>query len=86
MHRTRWSDVGHDAVAATVVTTLVIPAGMGYAEAAGLPAITGLHATSTTSSATRTAAGIPGPVIARFAPDGLGRVDRTGNSDRGWPG
>jgi high affinity sulfate transporter 1 len=32
-------------VAAAVVTTLLIPAGMGYAEVAGLPAITGLHAT-----------------------------------------
>lgn len=41
----RWSDVGHDVLAAAVVTTLLIPAGMGYAEAAGLPAVTGLHAT-----------------------------------------
>ena len=40
-----WSDVGRDLVAAAVVTTLLIPAGMGYAEAAGLPPITGLHAT-----------------------------------------
>jgi high affinity sulfate transporter 1 len=45
MARVRWSDVGHDVLAATVVTTLLIPAGMGYAEAAGLPAINGLHAT-----------------------------------------
>jgi high affinity sulfate transporter 1 len=43
--RAVWSDVGHDLVAAAVVTTLLIPAGMGYAEAAGLPPITGLHAT-----------------------------------------
>ena len=41
----RWSDVGHDVGAAAVVTTLLIPAGMGYAEAAGLPPVTGLHAT-----------------------------------------
>jgi len=37
--------MGHDVVAAAVLTTLLIPAGMGYAEASGLPAITGLHAT-----------------------------------------
>jgi MFS superfamily sulfate permease-like transporter len=43
--RVRWSDVGHDVIAAAIVTTLLVPAGMGYAEAAGLPAITGLHAT-----------------------------------------
>jgi len=35
----------HDVVAAVVLTTLLIPAGMGYAEAAGLPAVTGLYAT-----------------------------------------
>jgi high affinity sulfate transporter 1 len=45
MTQARRSDVVHDVVAAAVVTTLLIPAGMGYAEAAGLPAITGLHAT-----------------------------------------
>lgn len=39
------SDVGRDLMAAAAVTTLLIPAGMGYAEAAGLPPITGLHAT-----------------------------------------
>jgi high affinity sulfate transporter 1 len=43
--REGWSDVGHDVVAAAVVTTLLIPAGLGYAEAAGLPAVTGLYAT-----------------------------------------
>jgi len=37
--------VGHDLVAAAVLTTLLIPAGMGYAQAAGLPAVTGLYAT-----------------------------------------
>lgn len=36
---------GHDVIAAAVLTTLLIPAGMGYAEAAGLPAVTGLYAT-----------------------------------------
>ena len=43
--RQDWSDVSHDLVAAAVVTTLLIPAGMGYAEASGLPAVTGLYAT-----------------------------------------
>jgi len=45
MTQARWSDVGHDVVAAAVVTTLLIPAGMGYAQAAGLSPITGLYAT-----------------------------------------
>ena len=36
-----WADV----VAGLVLTALLVPAGMGYAEAAGLPAITGLYAT-----------------------------------------
>jgi high affinity sulfate transporter 1 len=35
----------HDLVAGLVLTALLIPAGMGYAEAAGLPAINGLYAT-----------------------------------------
>ncbi len=39
------SGIGHDLVAAAVVTTLLIPAGMGYAQAAGLPPVTGLYAT-----------------------------------------
>jgi len=43
--RAGWSDVRHDVLAAAVVTTLLIPAGMGYAEASGLPAVTGLYAT-----------------------------------------
>ncbi|MEZ5236017.1 MAG: SulP family inorganic anion transporter [Acidimicrobiales bacterium] len=36
-----------DLFAALVLTTLLIPAGMGYAQAAGLPAVTGLYATVT---------------------------------------
>ncbi|MCC6437641.1 MAG: SulP family inorganic anion transporter [Acidimicrobiales bacterium] len=42
-YRRRWllDDLG----AALVLTTLLIPAGMGYAQAAGLPAVTGLYAT-----------------------------------------
>lgn len=34
-----------DLLAGAVVTALLIPAGMGYAEAAGLPAVSGLYAT-----------------------------------------
>ncbi|MBL8719538.1 MAG: sulfate permease [Myxococcales bacterium] len=34
-----------DVVAGLVLTALLVPAGMGYAEASGLPAITGLYAT-----------------------------------------
>jgi MFS superfamily sulfate permease-like transporter len=34
-----------DLVAGIVLTTLLVPAGMGYAEASGLPAIYGLYAT-----------------------------------------
>jgi len=42
-YRRRWllDDLG----AGVVLTALLIPAGMGYAQAAGLPAITGLYAT-----------------------------------------
>ena len=35
----------HDLTAGLVITALLVPAGMGYAEAAGLPAVTGLYAT-----------------------------------------
>ncbi len=34
-----------DIVAGVILTALLVPAGMGYAEASGLPAITGLYAT-----------------------------------------
>jgi len=34
-----------DVVAGLVLTAVLVPVGMGYAEAAGLPAITGLYAT-----------------------------------------
>ncbi len=37
--------LGRDIVAGLVLTTVLVPAGMAYAEAAGLPAITGLYAT-----------------------------------------
>ena len=33
----------HDVVAGVVLTTLLVPQGMAYAELAGLPAITGLY-------------------------------------------
>ena len=35
----------HDIVAGIVLTALLVPAGIGYAKAAGLPAVTGLYAT-----------------------------------------
>jgi high affinity sulfate transporter 1 len=37
--------LGRDLVAGIVLTALLVPAGMGYAEASGLPAIYGLYAT-----------------------------------------
>ena len=42
-YRRSW--LARDIGAGLVLTTLLVPAGMGYAEAAGLPAITGLYAT-----------------------------------------
>ncbi len=41
----RRDDLRGDAVAGLVLTALLIPAGMGYAEVAGLPPVTGLYAT-----------------------------------------
>ena len=42
-YRRAW--LGHDVAAGLVLATVLVPAGMGYAEAAGLPPITGLYAT-----------------------------------------
>ena len=42
-----------DVVAGVVLTALLVPAGMGYAEASGLPAIYGLYATIVPLSSTR---------------------------------
>src|SRR5215213_1208166 len=42
-YRRSW--LPRDAVAGIVLTALLVPAGMGYAEASGLPAISGLYAT-----------------------------------------
>ncbi len=42
-YRITW--LGRDAVAGVVLTTLLVPQGMAYAELAGLPAITGLYTT-----------------------------------------
>jgi len=39
------SDLAHDVGAGLLLTALLIPAGMGYATAAGLPPETGLYAT-----------------------------------------
>jgi high affinity sulfate transporter 1 len=41
----QWSWLPRDVGAGLVLTALLIPAGMGYAEASGLPPITGLYAT-----------------------------------------
>jgi len=42
-YQQRW--LARDVVAGLVLTALLVPAGMGYAEAAGLPAVTGIYAT-----------------------------------------
>src|SRR5436305_12487578 len=42
-YRIRW--LRRDAVAGVVLTTLLVPQGMAYAELAGLPPITGLYTT-----------------------------------------
>jgi high affinity sulfate transporter 1 len=42
-YRRAW--LGHDLAAGLVLSALLVPAGMGYAEAAGLPAVNGLYAT-----------------------------------------
>jgi len=42
-YRAAW--LGRDVAAGLVLTAVLIPVGMGYAQAAGLPAITGLYAT-----------------------------------------
>lgn len=39
------ADLGRDAVAGLVLSALLVPAGMGYAQASGLPAVNGLYAT-----------------------------------------
>jgi high affinity sulfate transporter 1 len=45
LSRYRRSWLGKDVVAGVVLTTLLVPQGMAYAELAGLPAITGLYTT-----------------------------------------
>ena len=42
-YRRSW--LRHDLVAGLVLSTLLVPQGMAYAELAGLPAITGLYTT-----------------------------------------
>jgi len=42
-YRREW--IARDVIAGLVLSALLVPAGMGYAEASGLPAITGLYAT-----------------------------------------
>lgn len=48
-YRSSW--LGRDVVAGTVLAAMLVPAGMGYAEASGLPAINGLYATLAASVA-----------------------------------
>ena len=45
MRAYRFNWLWHDALAGLVLTAVLVPVGMGYAEAAGLPAIYGLYAT-----------------------------------------
>jgi high affinity sulfate transporter 1 len=44
-HGWTWSEVRCDILAGVVLSALLIPVGMGYAEVSGLPPVTGLHAT-----------------------------------------
>ncbi len=46
-HSYRRAWLPNDIIAGLVLTAVLVPVGMGYAEAAGLPAITGLYATIT---------------------------------------
>ena len=46
-HSYRRAWLPNDLIAGLVLTAVLVPVGMGYAEAAGLPAITGLYATIT---------------------------------------
>jgi len=41
----RWRWAGRDAVAGVSITALLVPAGVAYAQASGLPPVTGLYAT-----------------------------------------
>jgi MFS superfamily sulfate permease-like transporter len=41
----RFTSLGRDLAAGTVLAAMLVPAGMGYAEASGLPTINGLYAT-----------------------------------------
>jgi MFS superfamily sulfate permease-like transporter len=43
VYRAGW--LHHDLIAGLVLTAVLVPAGMGYAEAAGLPLVNGLYAT-----------------------------------------
>jgi high affinity sulfate transporter 1 len=45
LRRYRREDLRHDLLAGVVLTAFLVPVGVGYAQAAGLPPITGLYAT-----------------------------------------
>ena len=67
-YRRKW--LASDLVAGLVVTTLLVPQGMAYAELAGLPPITGLYTTVMACSPTR-CSDRPGPgPRARTRPSG----------------
>ena len=57
-YRRGW--LGNDLVAGLVVTTLLVPQGMAYAELAGLPPITGLYTTVMALLALRHVRAVPG--------------------------
>ena len=58
-YRRKW--LGSDLVAGLVVTTLLVPQGMAYAELAGLPPITGLYTTVHGPARLRGVRPVPGP-------------------------
>jgi len=45
LRRYEWSWLRHDVVAGLVMTTMLVPVGIAYAEASGVPGINGLYAT-----------------------------------------
>ena len=45
LHRYELSWLRHDIVAGLVMTTMLVPVGIAYAEASGVPGINGLYAT-----------------------------------------
>jgi len=67
-YRREW--LARDTIAGLVLAAFLVPVGMGYAEASGLPAITGLYATI----------GILAALSVRQRDGRIGRNPRTGES------